>query len=115
MRNSNARISVLSALGCPDGPSKSRGSEPPGKVPRLHPFPGKNVLQRLSMIEDRWCRQYEMRTVDAVVTDLVVTNPIGIRRATNMVGHSTSSLVHSIGAEVRHVPFERRAQFRIGA
>ena len=58
---------------------------------------------------------YEMRAVDSVIANLVVTNPIGIRRAANVVDYSAGSRVHSIGAEVRHVPFERRAHFRIGA
>lgn len=51
------------------------------KFPPLHPFPSQNVFQRLSTIDDRWRRQDKTRAIDAVVTDLVVTNPIGIRRA----------------------------------
>ena len=56
-----------------------------------------------------------MRTVDAVVSDLVVTHPIRIRRAANVVGHGASRWVNRVRAKVRCVPFECRSHFRIGA
>ena len=55
-----------------------------------------------------------MRTVDAVVPDLIVTDPIRIRRAINVVGHGVSRWVNYVRAKVRRVPFERRAYFRVG-
>lgn len=56
-----------------------------------------------------------MRTVDTVVSDLVVTNPIRIRRAANVMGHGVSRWINRVRAKVRRVPFKRRAHFRVGA
>ena len=56
-----------------------------------------------------------MRTIDAVVPALIVPHPIRIRRAANMVGHGSCRWINRVCAKVRHVPFERRAHFRVGA
>ena len=56
-----------------------------------------------------------MGTVDAVVADLVVTHPIRIRRAADVVGYGASGWVDRVRAKVRRVPFECRAHFRVGA
>ena len=56
-----------------------------------------------------------MRTVDAIVPDLVVTHPIRIRSAANVVGHGASRWINRVRAKVRDVPFERCAHFRVGA
>ena len=40
-----------------------------------------------------------MRTIDAVVSDLVMTHPIWYRGATNVVGHGASRCVNGIRAE----------------
>jgi len=56
-----------------------------------------------------------MRTVDAIVSDMVMTHPIRIRRAANVVGHGASRCINRVRAKVRRVPFERGAHFRVGA
>jgi hypothetical protein len=86
-----------------------------GECRHLYPFPRKNVLKRLSLKRNRWRRQQKIRTVDAVVSDLVVTHPIRIRCPANVVGHCASQWVNRVGAEVRRVPFKRRAHFRVGS
>ncbi len=81
----------------------------------LRAFPGENVRERLAAIWDRRRGQHEMRTVDAVVPNLLVADPIGIRRPAYVMGHGASGRVQGIGAEVRQVTFERCPYFRIGA
>ena len=56
-----------------------------------------------------------MRTVDEVVSDMVATHPIRIRRASNVVSHRARRWANRVRAKVRRVPFERRAHFRVGA
>ena len=56
-----------------------------------------------------------MRTVDAIVSDMVMTHPIRIRRAANVVGHGASRCINRVRTKVRRVPFERGAHFRVGA
>jgi len=56
-----------------------------------------------------------MRTVDAIVSDMVMIHPIRIRRAANVVGHGASRCINRVRAKVRRVPFERGAHFRVGA
>src|SRR5215471_6692673 len=111
MRDSNARMSVLPVVTCLGSPSKSRG----GERRHLYPLPDQRVLERLSAIQNRWRRQHKTRTVDAVESDLFMADPIRIRRPANVVGDGTSRSVNGVSAEVRYVPFERRAHFRVGA
>jgi len=56
-----------------------------------------------------------MGTVHAVESDLVVADPIRIRRAANVVGHGASRWINRVRAKVRRVPLERRAHFRVRA
>jgi len=56
-----------------------------------------------------------MRTLEAIVPDLIVTHPIGIRRAANVVSHDASRWINRVPAKIRYVPFKRRTHFRVGA
>jgi len=67
------------------------------------------------VIQNRWRRQNKMGTVDAVMSDVVVTHPIRIRRAANVMGRGASQWVNRVRPKVRRVPFERRAHFRVSA
>ena len=56
-----------------------------------------------------------MRTINAIVPDLVMTHPIRIRRTINVMGHGASRWINGVRAKVGGVPFECGADFHIGA
>src|ERR1043166_5691908 len=110
MCEGNARMSALSAERC-----SKQSSRPIANSNALNSFPGQNVLKRLSAKQNRRCQKHKMRSVDAVISNLVMTHPIRIRGAMNMVSHGASRWINGVRAKVRCVPFECCADFLVRA
>ena len=83
--------------------------------PSRDAFPSQNVVQQFATGCDRRAGEQQARALELELTELIVADPIRVRRTPNVMGYSFARRIDRVGAEIGSVTVECRSNFRVCA